>query len=72
MLRERAKLIVQAHKAWDICLTGAAFIATYFIKLYILPHYCPVNNFMIAYGYSYRSVLECNFAKKYYNFFTTV
>jgi len=37
MLRERAKLIVQAHKAWDICLTGAAFIAAYFIKRYLLP-----------------------------------
>jgi exopolysaccharide biosynthesis polyprenyl glycosylphosphotransferase len=38
MLRELTKLIVQAHKAWDICLTGGAFIAAYFIKLYILPN----------------------------------
>jgi len=37
MLRERAKLITQAHKAWDISLTGAAFIAAYFIKRYLLP-----------------------------------
>lgn len=37
MLRERTKLITQAHKVWDICLTAAAFIAAYFIKLYLLP-----------------------------------
>ena len=37
MLRERAKLIVQAHKVWDIGLTAAAFIAAYFIKRYLLP-----------------------------------
>jgi exopolysaccharide biosynthesis polyprenyl glycosylphosphotransferase len=37
MLRERAKLIVQAHKIWDICLTAAAFIVAYFIKKYMLP-----------------------------------
>jgi len=37
MLRERAKLITQAHKVWDICLTAAAFTVAYFIKLYLLP-----------------------------------
>lgn len=37
MLRERAKLIVQAHKILDIGLTATAFIAAYFIKLYLLP-----------------------------------
>ena len=37
MLRERTKLVTQAHKVWDICLTAAAFIAAYFIKLYLLP-----------------------------------
>ncbi len=36
MLRERSKLIVQAHKSLDICLTVAAFIAAYFIKKYLL------------------------------------
>ncbi len=49
MLRERAKLIVQAHKAWDICLTGAAFIAAYFIKLYLLP--APFRGLTIAPNY---------------------
>jgi len=49
MLRERAKLITQAHKAWDICLTGAAFIAAYFIKLYILPK--PFRGLTIAPNY---------------------
>ena len=37
MLRERAKLITQAHKVLDICLTASAFIAAYFIKKYLLP-----------------------------------
>jgi len=37
MLRKRTKLIVQAHKVWDICLTAAAFIAAYFIKRLALP-----------------------------------
>ena len=37
MLRERATLIVRAHKAWDISLTAAAFIGAHFIKKYILP-----------------------------------
>jgi exopolysaccharide biosynthesis polyprenyl glycosylphosphotransferase len=37
MLRERAKLIVQAHKILDIGLTATAFIAAYFIKKYMLP-----------------------------------
>lgn len=37
MLRERAKLITQAHKVLDICLTASAFIAAYFIKLHLLP-----------------------------------
>ena len=38
MLKEKAKLIVQAHKAWDMSLTAAAFIMAYFFKLYILPN----------------------------------
>ena len=37
MLREHNKLIVQAHKVLDICLTAAAFIAAYFIKRLALP-----------------------------------
>ena len=37
MLRERSRLLVKAHKALDICLTAAAFIGAYFIKLYLLP-----------------------------------
>jgi exopolysaccharide biosynthesis polyprenyl glycosylphosphotransferase len=38
MLRERSKLITQAHKVLDICLTAAAFIAAYFIKRLLLPY----------------------------------
>ena len=49
MLRERAKLIVQAHKVLDVCLTGAAFIAAYFIKLYLLP--APFRGLTIAPNY---------------------
>jgi exopolysaccharide biosynthesis polyprenyl glycosylphosphotransferase len=37
MLRERANLITQAHKALDIGLTVGAFIAAYFIKRFVLP-----------------------------------
>ena len=37
MLREQNKLILRAHKLLDICLTVAAFIAAYFIKLRLLP-----------------------------------
>ena len=37
MLREQSKLIVQAHKVLDICLTSAAFIGAYFVKRYLLP-----------------------------------
>ena len=37
MLREQNKLIAQFHRALDICLTVAAFIAAYFIKRYLLP-----------------------------------
>jgi len=37
MLREQAKLIVQAHKVLDICLTATAFITAYFIKKHALP-----------------------------------
>lgn len=32
MLRERARLLVQIHKVWDIGLTAGAFIGAYFIK----------------------------------------
>ncbi len=49
MLRERTELITQAHKAWDICLTAAAFIAAYFIKLYLLPE--PFRGLIIAPNY---------------------
>ncbi len=49
MLRERAKLITQAHKAWDIGLTAAAFIAAYFIKKYLLPE--PFRGLTIAPNY---------------------
>ncbi len=38
MLRERSKLITQAHKVLDICMTAAAFIAAYFIKRLLLPY----------------------------------
>ena len=37
MLREHNKLIVQIHKALDICLTVLAFVAAYFIKKDLLP-----------------------------------
>ncbi|MFH1951982.1 MAG: hypothetical protein ABIL06_10245 [Pseudomonadota bacterium] len=37
MLREKAKLITQAHSALDIGLTAGAFIAAYFIKRLVLP-----------------------------------
>lgn len=37
MLKEQNKLILLAHKLLDICLTVAAFIAAYFIKLHLLP-----------------------------------
>ncbi len=49
MLRERTKLITQAHKVWDICLTAAAFIAAYFIKKYLLPE--PFHGLTIAPNY---------------------
>ena len=37
MLREQKNIIGQMHKALDICLTIAAFVSAYFIKLYLLP-----------------------------------
>jgi len=37
MLREKSRLIVKSHKLLDIGLTGAAFIAAYFIKRLYLP-----------------------------------
>ncbi len=37
MLREKSRLIIQSHKLLDIGLTGAAFIAAYFIKRLYLP-----------------------------------
>jgi exopolysaccharide biosynthesis polyprenyl glycosylphosphotransferase len=49
MLRERNKLIVQAHKVLDICLTAAAFISAYFIKKYYLP--LPFRGLTIAPNY---------------------
>ena len=49
MLREQTKLITQAHKVWDICLTAAAFIAAYFIKSYLLP--APLRGLTIAPNY---------------------
>ena len=49
MLRERSKLIVQAHQTLDICLTAAAFIASYFIKRELLPE--PFRGLTIAPNY---------------------
>ena len=37
MLREQKNIIGQMHKLLDICLTVAAFVGAYFIKLYQLP-----------------------------------
>ncbi len=37
MLRENNRLILLAHKVLDICLTTAAFIGSYFIKIHLLP-----------------------------------
>ena len=37
MLRERSTLIINLHRFLDICLTVAAFVSAYFIKLYLLP-----------------------------------
>ena len=49
MLRERSRLIVQAHQTLDICLTAAAFIASYFIKRELLPE--PFRGLTIAPNY---------------------
>lgn len=49
MLREQAKLITRAHQVLDICLTAAAFIASYFIKKYFLPE--PFRGLTIAPNY---------------------
>ena len=49
MLREKSTLIFQTHKALDICLTATAFIAAYFIKLYLLP--MPFRGLTIAPNY---------------------
>ena len=37
MLREKNKIIVQAHKFLDIFITALAFIGAYFVKKYLLP-----------------------------------
>ncbi|MFO7558207.1 MAG: sugar transferase [Desulfobacterales bacterium] len=37
MLKEKSELIVHVHRLLDICLTVAAFVAAYFLKLYIVP-----------------------------------
>ena len=49
MLREQNKLILRAHKLLDICLTVAAFIAAYFIKLRLVP--APFAGLTIAPNY---------------------
>lgn len=49
MLRERARLLTTIHKGLDICLTTAAFIASYFIKKYLLPE--PFRGLTIAPNY---------------------
>ncbi len=49
MLREHSKLMVQAHRVLDICLTAAAFIAAYFIKRLLLPG--PFHGLSIAPNY---------------------
>ena len=49
MLREHAKLITQAHKLLDICLTVAAFVGAYFIKKHLLP--APFEGLSIAPNY---------------------
>ena len=49
MLREKNKLILQAHKTLDICLTAGAFIASYFIKKYLLP--VPFRGLTVAPNY---------------------
>ncbi|MBW1898330.1 MAG: exopolysaccharide biosynthesis polyprenyl glycosylphosphotransferase, partial [Deltaproteobacteria bacterium] len=37
MLKEKSELIVHVHRLLDICLTVAAFVAAYFVKLYVVP-----------------------------------
>jgi len=37
MLKERSELVVHVHRLLDICITVGAFVAAYFIKLYVLP-----------------------------------
>ena len=37
MLKEHSRLILRAHKILDICLTTAAFIGSYFIRMHLLP-----------------------------------
>jgi exopolysaccharide biosynthesis polyprenyl glycosylphosphotransferase len=37
MLKEQASIITDLQKVLDLCITGAAFIAAYFIKRYVLP-----------------------------------
>ncbi|MBN2062145.1 MAG: sugar transferase, partial [Deltaproteobacteria bacterium] len=49
MLRERNRLLIRAHRALDICVTAAAFIAAYFIKKYLLPE--PFRGLTIAPNY---------------------
>ena len=49
MLREHSKLMVQAHRVLDICLTAAAFIGAYFIKKYVLP--APFGGLIVGPGY---------------------
>ena len=49
MLKEQNKLILRAHKLLDICLTVAAFIAAYFIKLRLVP--APFAGLTIAPNY---------------------
>lgn len=49
MLREHNKLMVQAHRLLDICLTAAAFIGAYFVKNHLLP--APFRGLIVGPGY---------------------
>ena len=49
MLREHNKLMVQAHRLLDICLTAAAFIGAYFVKSHLLP--APFRGLIVGPGY---------------------
>ncbi len=49
MLTERQRLLVHAHRLWDLGLTMVAFVASYFVKKYLLP--LPFRGLTIAPNY---------------------